>query len=200
VIARQTGGFASRPALNDAFHLDATDLMQCCNASGARGLFDLWRYAVEVTPERDDPPEAAIHLRFSVDMPLARVVSHEPATGRLDIAARATLRVAVRLPEGVTEARLERAAGSTILEAARGYVTFETAGPETARLHYALPERVAHYEAGAGETTARCTAHWRGESVVSVDPAGPIAPLYRRPLDLPPVSPRPAAGPIIESL
>jgi hypothetical protein len=67
-------------------------------------------------------------------------------------------------------------------------------------LDYALPERAAQYEVGAGKTTARCTAHWRGESVVSMEPAGTIAPLYRQQAGLPPCVARPPAGPIIESL
>ncbi len=47
VVASQVGGFASRSTLNDAFHTDALALMQCCNAAGGRGIYDLWRYAVE---------------------------------------------------------------------------------------------------------------------------------------------------------
>ena len=205
VAARQLGGFASRPALNDAFHLDGTSLMQCCNAAGTRGIYDLWRYAVEETPAADgEPPCEMVNLRFSVDTPAIRVVSHEPREGRLDITARRTCQVMVRLPAGAGEALCATTGkGSQSVRALPirdAYAAFALLQGEQAQLHYPLAERVAHYEVGMAERSARCTGYWRGEALMRVDPPGAFYPLYQREEDLPPVEPGEPAGPQIASL
>jgi len=205
VAARQLGGFASRPALNDAFHLDGTSLMQCCNAAGTRGIYDLWRYAVEETPAADgELPCETVNLRFSVDTPAIRVVSHEPREGRLDITARRACQVMVRLPAGAGEALCattgEGGQSVRALPIRDAYAAFSLLQGEQVQLHYPLAERVAHYEVGAPERSARCTGYWRGETLMRVDPPGSFYPLYQREQDLPPVEAGEPAGPQIASL
>ncbi|NLE45115.1 MAG: hypothetical protein GX620_10370 [Chloroflexi bacterium] len=197
VIGRQVGGFSSRPAFNDKFHLGGTDLMQCCNASGARGLYDLWHYAVDVEQRGDDGLDAvSVHLRMSVENPLLRVVSHEPTSGRLGIRARRPCSVSVRLPDGVSQAvvviRHGEQADARSLAADKGYVTFTLDEPMEADLHYALPERRAIYTIGDAGFTAHLTGCWRGETMISLDPVGSIQPLYMRAVDIPAVEPSPA--------
>jgi hypothetical protein len=201
VAGRQVGGFASRSTLNDAFHLDATDLMQCCNAAGTRALYDLWRYVADGGAAGGHLPQLAVNLRFSADTPHLRVVSHEPSEGRLTITARQAGRLQVRLPEGVTQAvAAHPAGGACTLPAQGGYVTLEAVPGQTVDLYYPLPERTAFYQVGSGERTLSVTGHWRGETLMAVDPPGPFYPLYGRPAGLPPVEPGPPAGPLIESL
>jgi hypothetical protein len=207
VTESQVGGFASRSTLNDAFHLDATALMQCCNAAGTRALYDLWRYAVEEGELADGGrSRQAVHLRFSVETPALRVVSHEPTVGRLDILARQPSRVEVRLPEGASQALvLFGASGSEAprmmdLVTRDGYVRFDAEGGQRVEVRYPLAERVDHYQVGTPERLASCTGYWRGETVMRVEPAGPFYPLYERLTDLAPVEPAPPARPPIESL
>jgi hypothetical protein len=191
VAASQVGAFAARSTLNDAFHLDVTAMMQCCNAAGARALYDLWRYATD---------EAAIHLRFSVETPSLRVISHEPARGQLDITPRRDGPLAVRLPEGVQHAVFSAAGDTRSVEARKGYVHFEVRAGQPLSLHYALPERSAHYEVGTPGKTLTCAGHWRGETLMRVDPPGGYYPLYERSADLPPVEPALPAAKAIPSL
>jgi hypothetical protein len=206
VTESQVGAFASRSTLNDAFHLDATALMQCCNAAGARALYDLWRYAVEESAGSDGSKRLAIHLRFSVETPALRVVSHEPAEGRLDLTATEPCRVAVRLPAGVTQALVligANGAGSPHAEApgaSGGYVEFNLGTAETAIVRYPLPERIAHYEIGNPERHERGVGYWRGETLMRVEPPGRFLPLYERSADIAPVQPAPSAKPPIEAL
>jgi hypothetical protein len=175
--------------LNDAFHLDATAMMQCCNAAGTRALYDLWQGAVEQTA--GDTPQYAIHLRFSVATPALTVVSHEPATGMLEVTPKEDCRVSVRLPEGEHHALAvtDGTAGAQPLEAEDGYVTFSATAGTQVNLYYPLCERVAHYEVGAPDRTLRCTGFWRGETLMHVDPPGEYYPLYQRSTDLPTVQP-----------
>ena len=206
VAESQVGAFASRSTLNDAFHLDATALMQCCNAAGARALYDLWRYAVEETDGEGGAPRLAVRLRFSVETPRLRVVSHEPADGRLDLTATSPCRVAVRLPAGVSQALVligPNDPGGPLAIAPRasdGYVEFDLGADAPATVHYPLPERVAHYQLGNAERCERGVGFWRGETLLRVEPPGRFLPLYQRTADLAPVRPSPAARPPIASL
>lgn len=204
VAERQVGAWASRPAINDGFHTDATWLMQCCNAAGARGLYDIWRYSVEeAAGEGEETPHIAVNLRFSVETPLVRVVSHEPAEGRLDITVRRAARVQVRLPDGETQGWVipgHSDAGSRMLQARDGYISFDAAAGECITLHYPLREWSARYAVGSSGTRASCVGHWRGETLMAVEPTGSYHPLYGRDPDLVPVEPGMPASVAIESL
>jgi len=134
VTASQVGAFAARSTLNDAFHLDLTAMMQCCNAAGARALFDLWRYATD---------EQALHLRFSVETSALRAVSHEPAGGQIDLTPKQSGHLAVRLPAGVHHAVATTAGHTHGVEACEGYAHLEVRAGQSLSLHYALPERSA---------------------------------------------------------
>lgn len=190
VTESQVGAFAARSTLNDAFHLDATSMMQCCNAAGARGLYDLWNSAVEVT--QNELLEVAIHLRLSVMTPFVKVISYEPADGRLEITPHQTCQISVRLPRGETLALLtseSSGANVTQMNAQSGYVGFIAQAGERYTLHYALRERSVTYSVGRAERTLTCTGHWRGETLLRIDPAGEYLPLYERRVDLGPVQP-----------
>jgi hypothetical protein len=209
VAERQVGAFGSRPTLNDAFHLDACMLMQCCNAAGTRAIHDLWRYAVEAVPAGNSGlPEWRVHLRFSVQHPGLRVISHEPATGLLALTPDVSCRLSVRLPVGSSQAVAicTRPSGGSpqvrtlSLEATNGYVEFEAGAGERVELYYPLTERVAWYEVGRPGRTAQCKGRWRGETLVAVDPPGPYFPLYQDRASVGPVEPAAPAGPLMESI
>ncbi len=197
VAARQVGAFASRAALNDGFHLDVTAMMQCCNAAGARGLYDLWQHAVAVD-QTVDGTRVAIQLRFSVQTDEVRVVSHEPARGQLDITARGDCEIEVRLPVGTSHATLtpvsDRSARPTEIMATDGYVRFRVRAEEPVELGYPLSDRVADYVVGEPGKDARATGYWRGETLLRLEPEGQIHPLYAGPPDQAPVVPSPPAG------
>ena len=204
VTETQVGAFASRSTLNDAFHLDATALMQCCNAAGARGLYDLWRYAVDEGSTVDGRANLSINLRFSVETRAIRVVSHEPADGKLDVTVTAPSRIAVRLPEGMSQALAVIQDGSeprvVSLDAADGYVSLDLDPGQSAALHYAQPERIATYQIGSPDKFERGTGFWRGETLLRVDPPGRYLPLYERATDLPAVQPEATSGKPIHAL
>ncbi len=205
VAESQVGAFACRSTLNDSFHLDAATMMQCCNAAGTRGLFDLWHYAAEeLQAPAGGPGRRAVHLHLSVDTPALHVTSHEPAAGRLDVTAKQPSEIEVRLPAGVSQALgVFGAEGSRQvrpLTARRGYVQFLAGEGERVEIHYALAERVSAHEVGRPGSTERCLAHWRGETVMRVEPEGQFYPLYDRPVNLAPVEAAPPSQDPIPSL
>jgi len=180
VTQSQVGAFAARATLNDAFHLDAPNMMQCCNAAGARALYALWRYAID---------DHSVHLRFSCETKQLKVVSHEPAEGRLDLLSRGDSVVEVRLPEGVSHAVVSRGSKISSVVAQEGYASFSAKSGETISLHYELPLRTESYRVGIPEKDISCTGHWKGETLMTVEPQGEFLPLYQRKSDLAPVNP-----------
>ncbi|HEY3341186.1 MAG TPA: hypothetical protein VGK81_04170, partial [Anaerolineae bacterium] len=190
VLASQVGAFAARSTLNDAFHLDATSMMQCCNAAGARGIFDLWTGAVELTPGA--LPDVAIHLRLSVETPYVKVISGEPDEGRLDIIPCQACQVSIRLPQGVTLAHLKSEplnSDKTEVKAQDGYIRFDALAGKRYTLQYSLPGRTTTYTVGRADRTLTCTGYWRGETLVRMEPAGEFLPLYQRIVHQPVVQP-----------
>ncbi|MFN8444860.1 MAG: hypothetical protein U0175_29005 [Caldilineaceae bacterium] len=207
VVASQVGAFASRSTLNDAFHTDVLSMMQCCNAAGTRGMYDLWRYAMDSQPaQADQLPHHQINLRFSVATPDLQVISHEPTSGRLDITAQTPCQVSIRLPAGEEHAffftlgDVPNNPQPQLLATEQGYVHFVLAAGASAQVHYRLRERSASYTVGKPERSITCTGHWRGETLMKIEPAGEFLPLYRRSADLSPVQPFPVAGRLIESI
>jgi hypothetical protein len=203
VALSQVGGFAARSTLNDAFHLDATAMMQCCNAAGTRGLYDLWRYAVhEEAAVKDRPPRLTLQLRFSVETPALRVISYEPSEGRLDILPKQDARLAIRLPPGANWAAVVTQPGAEMraIDACRGTISLDVRADRPLEVRYPLVERAAAYRVGTPERFLECTGYWRGETLMRLDPPGSFCPLYARRDDLLPVQPARPAGPLIHSL
>ncbi|MHB0858082.1 MAG: hypothetical protein ACYC5M_11000 [Anaerolineae bacterium] len=204
VAERQVGAFASRPTLNDAFHLDATAFMQCCNAAALRGLYDLWHHAVAFhNAGADGLPEVQVNLRLSVESAGVRVVSHEPAEGRLQVSPGRACHLSVRLPEGVRCATIALNGPQPSLRHAQiesVYAQIDLAAEQSAELFYELPERTATYRVGMPGRWATCLGNWRGETLMAVDPEGAYLPLYQSRCGLPPVEPLPAQGPEVSAL
>jgi hypothetical protein len=197
------GSFAARSTLNDAFHPDATAMMQCCNAAGTRGLYDLWRYAVqqEAAP-RDEPLRLTLQLRFSVETPALRVISYEPSEGRLDILPKQDARLAIRLPPGASQATVvtQPGARTCTIDVCQGTIALDVRADQALEVRYPLRERTAEYRVGTPERFLECTGYWRGETLMRLDPPGTFYPLYARQNDLLPVQPSQPAGPLIHSL
>ena len=205
VLDTQVGAFAARSTLNDAFHLDATAMMQCCNAAGTRALYDLWHCAVD-DDDQAEAPRRQVHLRFSVATPSLTVRSYEPAQGRLDLRPRDACELEVRLPEGTSQALVvfgAQGGAQPRVEAIaprQGYIRARVAAGATIEVHYPLVEREAHYVVGAGRRVLECSGSWRGETLMHIDPPGNFYPLYDRSAMLEPVEPSPGAGTPIASL
>ncbi len=159
VTESQIGGFAARSTLNDTLHLDATAMMQCCNAAGTRGLYDRWRYAV--TCEQGHPSGIA-HIRVNVRLSVANealfMLSHEPKEGRLDGRPARDAENAVCIPEGERAVWVTIPDGSqTTVMAARGFVVFEAQGGQTIQLTYPLVDRESIFWIGPSENRLECS-------------------------------------------
>jgi hypothetical protein len=202
VVFRQYGAFSSRPALNDGFHLDATALMQCCNAAGARGIYDLWRYSTSASFS-GNILILEVNLRFSVENDYLKLVCHEPIEGIVYIEAKYDCTLKFRLPEGTHSATLTKQGASiTELMENEGYVSFVMVKGENIKLEYLPMEKKRSYVVGSIEKNhlASIEGFWRGETLVSVSPKGDYYPLYEERIPIKAVIPTVTSTRAIDSI
>jgi len=145
----------------------------CCSGSGARALSLVWEHALE-----QRGPVLYVHVGLSRDGPLARVASHEPAAGRLDVVPHSATGLRLRVPSWAAPDSVTLWVNDTQRDARRdgGYVAVDEV-PASSRvsLRYDLVERTETFTVN-DETTL---AHWRGGSVIAVDPDVGPAPIFR---------------------
>jgi hypothetical protein len=125
----------------------------CCSGSGARALSLVWERAVERQGNA-----LSVHLGITRDSPWAQVVSHEPATGRLDVLLREPLAVRIRVPSWAAPDSVMLWVGESQRDARR-------------EGSYLVEEAFTVNE----ETTL---ASWRGGVVLDVLPDRGPAPIY----------------------
>ncbi|MFA5204181.1 MAG: hypothetical protein WC708_07225 [Lentisphaeria bacterium] len=171
------GGFAgwgAVTAMSDDTSL-ANSNQQCCNAAGARALYDAWYYAVT-----DDGREFRVNLHLARRHPAAEVrvdgdAARETVTVRL-AAARDAVRI--RIPEFLAAAEVSAACNGRPLALAAGDDGFLAVGPAAAgselRFSWPLKPRVSKERIAPGEFTF----HWAGATVTAAEPVQALGPLF----------------------
>jgi hypothetical protein len=191
VTARAVGGFAGWSRPNDAFDPANPRLMQRCSGSGVRALYDLWHYAVT-------RPEGAVmvNLHFSRDTRWATVRSMLPHLGGVEVMMKTRGVLAVRIPPDVTHPvvvvnRVRQR--HEIIQ--HGYAWLEALqGGDIVNVTWPQESRETTYTLNGTDYTAT----WLGDTLLQMEPPGSLAPLYRRPAEIPPAPPRHATGPVKE--
>ncbi len=191
ICGRALGTFAGWHAFNDAIDPASPRLMQRSTGAGARAIYDLWRYSVT-------RPEGAVmvNLHFSRDTRWATVTSYVPREGRVEVMMKTRGVLAVRLPPDVTDpdvmVNFSRPRQETVRN---GYAWLEALQPgDVVSVAWPLTERVVRYNMGG----VAFTGQWRGDTLLKVNPAGRLNPLYRRVPDIPHVAPHAMASHIKE--
>ena len=144
----------------------------CCSGSGARALSLVWEHGLE-----QRGAVLYVHLGLSRDGRLARVTSYEPAAGRLDVVPSMAAALRLRVPSWAAPDSLTVWVNDAQRDVRRegDYVAVdEVPAGSRVSLRYGLVERTEGFTVNE-ETTL---AHWRGGTVMDVDPdVGPV-PIY----------------------
>jgi hypothetical protein len=176
--------------------------MQCCNAAGARGIYDLWRYSTSASFS-GNILILEVNLRFSVENDYLKLVCHEPIEGIVYIEAKYDCTLKFRLPEGTHSATLTKQGASiTELMENEGYVSFVMVKGENIKLEYLPMEKKRSYVVGSIEKNhlASIEGFWRGETLVSVSPKGDYYPLYEERIPIKAVIPTVTSTRAIDSI
>jgi hypothetical protein len=193
VAQRAVGGFAGWCSYNDAFVAANPRLIQRSTAAGTRALYDLWHYAVT-------RPEGAVmvNLHFSRDTRWAAVTSHTPREGKIEVMMKTRGVLAVRVPAAATSAEVQVLVNNERVrnEALRGGFAWLEALQlgDTVRVEWPLDQRTMIYE----HNDSKVIGNWRGDTLMRMEPPGPISPLYRRSANTPAAPAGGATGPVHE--
>lgn len=174
-VAEQCMGmFAGWSAPNDLLHFSFPQMMQCCNAAGTRGLYDLWHYTITTRGET-----VRINLRFDRDHPKVRVRNIFFPDGLIRVDVLQDTRLEIRLPTGIgAEEIYVSGKGCQIkTEVKDGYIQIgKCPASSQVVVRYPFHERTHHEQIGDGVYKLR----WRGNIVFEISPPGTVYPLYRR--------------------
>ena len=157
--------------------LPGIHMQGCCASATVRGAYAVWSHTVT-----GDEIEARVNLAVNRDSPLLRVVSSLPRRGEVNIFVKTTGRVLVRVPAwtpvGDVRAYRNRQEISLNWDATGKYVVFDGLSPND-QLTVTYPLRIASVR----ETIKGFlyTERWRGNTIMNIDPAGTILPMYLRP-------------------
>jgi hypothetical protein len=184
VAERTLGAFAGWPMPND--WVGAEDwwggntqnilytIMNCCTASGARGLFSIWRDMISF-----DQGRLRIHLLLNRASKWADIDSHIPFTGRVDVSVKSALELELRIPEWVKPGQV----GCSVAGQARP-LSFDgryakigkvTKGQKVV-MTFPITERAEKRRIEGFDYIFVV----RGNEVVHVDPPGKYALMYQR--------------------
>jgi hypothetical protein len=184
VVERTLGGFAGWPSPNDWVSAEdwwggskqniLSTIMNCCTASGSRAIFALWRDMLSY-----ENGTLKVNLLFNRASKWADVDSYIPYTGRVDLRAKQSLQLQVRIPEWVKpgEAECDIDGESRKLTWKDRYAKvgkIETG--QTARVTFPIFERTEKCNIEGFDYTFLI----KGNDVVQVDPPGKFCPLYLR--------------------
>jgi hypothetical protein len=168
------GGFAGWGAVTTMSDdsLFSNSNQHCCNAAGARAIFDGWRYAVS---DVDGFLTVNIHIHRS--HAAADVTMEEGSGGKLSIQMKADRQLCVRIPEFLTAGDMKIIRdGKAVNCPANGTVV--EVGPCAAgsriEISYPMKERISKETLAPGTFTF----HWRGSTVVAAEPIKGVEPLF----------------------
>jgi hypothetical protein len=173
VMERWRGGFAGWSGVND-WVFPGKGGMACCNASGARALYDLWHYGVS---RRDG--EVSINLLLSRASADVILKSHLPYAGCVEIQRRTEDPIRMRIPEYVQRASLtveKNGETSTARRAGPWLLAPQGKAGDVIVVRFQLPERVERVHLGYQSYEV----HYKGDTVTAVAPRGTVCPLYER--------------------
>jgi hypothetical protein len=168
------GGFAgwgAVSAMSDDTMFSNTN-QHCCNAAGARALYDAWHYALE---EEKNCLNVNLHIsrrHTAADMELCH--NDNNATLTLKIHKKCSLRI--RIPENVSPEEIDPNDGMDILSRIEGeYLIFEESSQgDVIAIKYPLHQRITKEKTAAGDFTF----HWKGDTVCQAEPIQAIRPLF----------------------
>ena len=187
------GGFAGWTRFNDAFDPANPRLMQRCNGAGTRAIYDLWHHAIARTESA-----VMVNEHFSRDSRWAGVTSYVPTAGRISVLMKSRGVLAVRVPLQVDRHQVEVHVNGVRPRqevVSGGYARLEALQlGDVVTVEWPLEERATFYEMNQ----ERLLANWRGDTLLRMDPAGSLAPLYQRSTQITPALPRGANGPVKE--
>ncbi len=168
------GAFAGWPAANDWYVGNGAGIMHCCTANGARALYLIWD---RILTYKDG--KLKVNLLLNRASRWADIDSYIPYQGRVEIKAKQSVDLSVRIPEWVTPK------GTRVqVNGADRNIGWDGRYAQVGSLH---PGNIATVTFPIAEQTEEVHVEKRryvvvrkGNEVMAIDPPGKYCPLYQR--------------------
>ena len=174
---RLIGAYVGWGAPNDLVEPEArvpNSVQNCCGPHGAFAVYQAWHHAV-----RRDDRGVHVNLAISRDSRWCTVISRHPASDLLEIVMKTDGPLHVRLPDWADAGKTDVRVNGTEAAFARGVGTFIRIATKTGdRVEVRYPQRNVRKTEVLNGRPYKTT--WQGDYVVDIDPAGTVAPLFRR--------------------
>ncbi|MDD5706451.1 MAG: glycoside hydrolase family 127 protein [Kiritimatiellae bacterium] len=144
----------------------------CCNAAGARAIYDAWYYAAV-----EEGDVLSINLLIHREHPAASIVVEEGPTGKLDITIRQPRRLRVRIPEFVKAEEMSvRCAGQPLVcRDEGGYLDAGWVRPgDVIQVIFPQKPRTTVEKIYPGVFTYA----WQGSTILHAEPIRGVRPLF----------------------
>jgi len=177
VPQRVRGCFVGWGAPNDLVDEKArvkNAIQNCCGPHGAWGLFLVWHRIIT----RDDSG-IRVNLLLNKQSPWCRIDSYIPFSGRVEVAMYTDSPLFVRVPGHVdkSEVRCKVDGKKVGVKWDGAYVRFPgLKARQVAAVEFPLRHRFSKEVLNS----VQYTVEWKGNTVLSIDPPGRIAPLFQR--------------------
>lgn len=187
---RVQGGFAGWSKPNDFIgkkrypeyirrritNLSPRTMMNCCSPAGVRGLFLVWSNAIQ-----KENQTVYLNININRDSKWVKVISYLPYRGEVQILMHQALPLSVRIPSWVEKDKVnvyvENKEFTPVWDANKEYIKVDSLQRDE-KVTIIFPMKKRKEQVQAGEQ--KYTLSWRGNTVVSISPAGEIYPLYTR--------------------
>ncbi len=137
---------------------------QCCNAAGARALYDVWRYAIN-----DDGTDFRINLHIHRKHKCAEIIMKEGNKGCLNVNVREERNYWIRLPENIKNSEIRATVNNRNIrpELKNGFLNFGKLHPgDNAKLEYPMKNYVKVEHLAAGDFSFS----YQGSTVIKAEP------------------------------
>lgn len=171
IPARYVGGFTGRMNPNDFTNQGVVDTMACCCAAGSRGVYLLWKYAVEKKNK-----DVFVNFWFSKETDDVKVASAIPQKGSLKVDVKKNCSLYIRIPGWLDPKNMHVSDGKKDLKyTIKGnYLLLNRLRQgDAVNLEFPLETRVVP-EMVAGK---EYQVSWRGNYLIAIDPKGKFMPL-----------------------
>jgi hypothetical protein len=168
------GGFAGWGAVTTMSDdtIFSNSNQHCCNAAGARAIYDAWRYAVT-----DENGTFSVNVHIHRNHKVADIVMEESDLGRLSIQVKQPRQLRVRIPEFVKNEEIQvlRNGKALVNKEENGFIEVgQILSGDNVEVRYPLKSRQTQEKIAPG----LFTFEWKGSTVIHAQPVIGIRELF----------------------
>lgn len=147
----------------------------CCLGAGIRGCFLIWDSII--TCEDD---VVRVNMGVSRNSPWAEVISYMPYTGRIDVLMHQSLPLSIRIPSWVPRDFLVLTVNGEIIDLFANADRYVELGRLNIGDHVSLEFSMLSQKKTEQVSGMTYDVKWHGDTIIGIEPAGDLYPIFER--------------------